>query len=273
MEKDILSIWEQLLSIIVTYGSQLLGAIIILVIGWWLINRIVRTIKKILVKRDVEISLHPFLTSIVKYTLRAMLIIAVAGMIGIEMTSFIAALGAAGIAIGMALQGSLSNLAGGVIILILKPFKVGDWIEAEGGITGSVREIRIFHTYITTYNRQELIVPNGKLANVAITNYSKNDIRGVGITFSLPYEYDIDKVKTILNDLIESKSALVKDPAHVIKVSSLSNAYRTFSVQAWFKLDEYWSIVHPLPEEINKQLEAGGIRLAHGQSISVEMKS
>src|SRR5690554_8108892 len=150
MEKDIQNIWDQFITILVSYGSTLVGALAILIIGWWVINRIVRTVKNILVKRDVEISLHPFLTSIVKYTLRAMLIIAVAGMIGIEMTSFIAALGAAGIAIGMALQGSLSNLAGGVIILILKPFKVGDWIEAEGGITGSVREIRIFHTYITT---------------------------------------------------------------------------------------------------------------------------
>lgn len=272
MEKDIQNIWDQFITILVSYGSTLVGALAILIIGWWVINRIVRTVKKILVKRDVDISLHPFLTSTTKYTLRAMLIIAVAGMIGIEMTSFIAALGAAGIAVGMALQGSLSNLAGGVIILILKPFKVGDYIDAEGAI-GTVREIRIFHTYITTYNSQELIVPNGRLANAAITNYSTNDIRGVGITFNLSYEYDIDKVKAILNDIVESKSALAKDPGHVIKVSALSSAYRTFLVQAWFNREEYWSIVHPLPEEINKRLEAEGIHLSHGKAVSVEMNS
>lgn len=270
MGNNFMSNWEQIQNLIVTYASQLVGGLLILIVGWWLINRIVKSVKIILVKKNVDITLHPFLTSLTKYTLRTMLFIAVAGMIGIEMTSFIAALGAAGIAVGMALQGSLANLAGGVIILILKPFKVGQYIDAEGA-AGTVREIRIFHTYLTTKNRQELIVPNGKLANATIINYSLYDIRGLGIDFNVGYEYDIDKVKAVLNEIIESKPSLAKEPQHIIKVSALNDSYRTYNIQAWFTTSEYWSVVHALPEEVNKGLEAQGIKLAHGKNLAVEL--
>src|SRR5690606_32354292 len=157
---------EQIKGLILVYGGRVVLAILVLIIGLWIIKRIVKIVSKTMHKRDVDESLRPFLTSIIGALLKVMLVISVAGMVGVQVTSFIAVLGAAGLAVGLALQGSLSNFAGGVLILLLKPFKVGDFIDT-GTHSGTVREIQIFYTYITTTQNQEIIIPNGDLSNNA----------------------------------------------------------------------------------------------------------
>lgn len=270
MEEKVSIYWESIQGLVVNYAGKLIFAIIVLTFGWWLINRIVKSANKVMTKRDVDLSLRPFLISIVKYTLRTVLIIAVAGMIGIQMTSFIALLGAAGLAIGMALQGSLANFAGGIIILILKPFKVGDFIEANG-VSGTVAEIKVFHTFLTTLNKQEVIIPNGSLANATIINYSMHETRGLTMEFNVSYKYDIDKVKAVLDKVLLSHGDdLIKEPPHLVRVSKLDEQFIEYKVQAWFKTSNYWPIHHQLIEKVMKELAKEDIVVPHDKTFSIK---
>lgn len=270
MEDKVNVYWASLQDLIVNYAGKLIFAIVVLIFGWWLINRIVKSVTKVMTKRDVDLSLRPFLTSIIKYTLRTVLILVVAGMIGIQMTSFIALLGAAGLAIGMALQGSLSNFAGGIIILILKPFKVGDFIESNG-VSGTVKEIKVFHTFLTTLNRQEIIIPNGPLANATIINYSMHETRGLTMEFNVSYEYDIDKVKAVLDKVLLSHGDdLIKETPHLVRVSKLDEQFIEYKVQAWFKTSNFWPIHHQLIEKVMKELAKEDIVIPHSKTFSIQ---
>ncbi len=256
--------WTQIVDLVVRYGASLLLAIITLIVGLWVVKRIVKLIDKTMDKRDVDASLRPFLRSIVAALLKVMLIISVAGMVGIEMTSFVAVLGAAGLAVGLALQGSLSNFAGGVLILLLKPFKVGDFIEADG-ISGTVREIQIFYTYITTVQNQEVIVPNGDLSNNAIKNYSFHDTRRMDLTFGIGYTDDMDKAKGILRELVEAESNILKEPAYDIFVEELADSSVNYRVRAWAKTSNFWPIVNNFPERVKKAFDEAGIGIPFPQ--------
>lgn len=256
--------FDNILDLIVLYGASILLAIIVLIIGLWLIKRIVKLFEKTLNKRNVEPSLRPFLTSIVSVLLKIMLIISVASMVGVEMTSFVAVLGAAGLAIGLALQGSLSNFAGGVLILLLKPFKVGDFIEGAGH-SGTVREIQIFYTYLTTVQNQEVVIPNGQLSNDPIKNYSFHSTRRMDLTFGIGYSDDIDKAKNILENLVAADERFLKEPAHVIFVEELADSSVNIRLRAWANNSDFWDIYNGLPEKVKKAFDKEGINIPFPQ--------
>jgi len=194
---------------IVEYGIKLIGAVAALLIGLWIIKILVGFLKRMMIKRNLDASLIPFLSSIIGIILKAALFISVAGMIGIEMTSFVAILGAAGLAVGLVLQGTLQNFAGGVMLLLFKPFKVGDVLSAQG-FTGSVKEIQIFNTIMATPDNRIIIIPNGGLANSAMTNFSTMDTRRVDFSFGIGYDDDFEKAKSLIRSLIDADSRILK---------------------------------------------------------------
>ncbi len=254
----------EIIDLVVKYGASVLLAIIVLIIGLWVIKRINKVISKTMDKRNIDPSLKPFLLSIIGALLKIMLVISVASMVGVEMTSFIAVLGAAGLAIGLALQGSLSNFAGGVLILILKPFKVGDFIEGAG-YSGTIREIQIFYTYMTTVQNQEIIIPNGELSNNPIQNYSFHDTRRLDMTFGIGYTDDIDQAKSILWDLVKNDDRFLKEPAPDIFIEALADSSVNFRVRAWAKRSDFWDIHNNLSEKVKKAFDQAGIGIPFPQ--------
>jgi len=262
--EDIEKYWNQIADLVIEYGATLLLAIIVLIIGLWLIKRVVKMVNRTMEKRQVDPSLRPFLSSITKALLTIMLVITVASMVGVEMTSFVAVLGAAGLAVGLALQGSLANFAGGVLILLLKPFKVGDFIEANG-YSGTVHEIQIFYTYITTTQNQEIVIPNGDLSNNAIKNYSYHDTRRLDMTFGIGYEDDIDQAKKILRDLVESDERILKDKGVDVFLETLADSSVNFHVRAWAKSSDFWDIYNNMNEKVKKAFDAAGVSIPFPQ--------
>ncbi len=259
------SYFQDASNLVVEYGISLVQAILVLVIGLWIIKRIMKAINKSMAKRNVDESLRPFLTSVIGALMKVMLFISAASMLGIAMTSFVAVLGAAGLAVGLALQGSLSNFAGGVLILLLKPFKVGDYIEAAG-VAGTVREIQIFYTYMTTVTNEEIIIPNGELSNGSVKNYSYHDTRRVDMTFGIGYGDDIDKAKSILVKLVEGDGRVLKDPAFDIFVSELADSSVNFRLRMWVKAPDYWGVHNGLFEKVKKAFDAEGVSIPFPQT-------
>lgn len=255
---------DKAINLVVQYGGNILLAIITLIIGLWVVKKITKGFRKTLEKRNVDASLVPFLSSLVNAILKVLVIISVAGMVGVEMTSFVAVLGAAGLAVGLALQGSLSNFAGGVLILILKPFKVGDFIEGAG-TSGTVREIQIFYTYLTTPQGQEIVVPNGQLSNNTITNYSFNETRRIDMTFGIGYGDDIDKAKEILHRLAAEESRFIADKGITIFVEALADSSVNIRLRGWSTTDDYWDIVNGLNEKVKKAFDQEGVGIPFPQ--------
>ncbi len=256
--------FDEIVDLIVAYGAKVLLAILVLIIGLWLIKRVVKLASKTMQKRDVDPSLRPFLRSILGALLKVMLIISVAGMVGIEMTSFVAVLGAAGLAIGLALQGSLANFAGGVLILLLKPFQVGHFIEAQGH-SGTVREIQIFYTYLTTAQNQEIVIPNGKLSNDSVKNYSFHNTRRMDFTFGIGYRDNIDEAKEILRNLYEHDERFMREPALNIFVEELADSSVNIRFRAWAHSDDYWDIHNNFREKVKKRFDEAGITIPFPQ--------
>lgn len=250
--------------LIITYGGRLVLALIVLIVGLAIIKRIVKVFRKTMEKRGVDESLTPFLTSLIGALLKVMLVISIASMLGIEMTSFVAVLGAAGLAVGLALQGSLSNFAGGVLILILKPFKVGDVIEGAG-VTGSVREIQIFYTFLTTPTGQEIMVPNGSLSNNSIMNYSYNESRRLDMTFGIGYDDDIDKAKSILHEIAAAEKRFLDDKGITIFVEALADSSVNIRLRGWTMNGDYWDVMGGLNEIVKKAFDEAGIGIPYPQ--------
>lgn len=257
-------ILEKLTGILVEYGPKLLGAIVVLILGTWVINLIMRGIRKMMERRNMDESLKPFLRSLTKNLLRALLIISVLGMVGIEMTSFIAILGAAGLAIGLALSGTLQNFAGGVMILLFKPFKVGDYIDAQG-YSGSVREIQIFNTILKTPDNKTIIIPNGGLATGSMTNYSTEETRRVDWTFGIGYGDDAEKAKKVIRKLVEQDERVLKEPEVFIALSELGDSSVNFVVRAWTKTSDYWGVFFDMNEKVYKTFEKEGLNIPFPQ--------
>jgi len=254
------NVMEQLTVIAVQYGPKLLGAILVLIVGSWVIKVLSSGFGKMLDKRNVNASLTPFLKSLVSITLKVLLVVSVLGMVGIQMTSFIAILGAAGLAVGMALSGTLQNFAGGVIILIFKPFKVGDYITAQGH-SGTVNEIQIFNTILKTPDNKTIIVPNAELSNSSLTNFSKEERRRVDWTVAVAYGDDLNKVKAVLKQLADNDERILKDPAVFIVVSSLGDSSVIFSMRAWVKASDFWSVFFEMNENIYKTFAKEGVNI------------
>ena len=250
---------------IMEYGSRVLLALITLAVGWWLINRLTDKLGKLLALRKADLALQGFISSLVNIILKVLLIVSVASMIGIQTTSFVAAIGAAGLAIGLALQGSLANFAGGVLILLFRPFKIGDWIEAQG-VSGTVDSIQIFHTVLRTGDNKTVIVPNGNLSNGIITNYNRQPTRKVVFDVGVDYDADLQKVREVLLALADDPRVL-KEPAPVVVVTALGDSAITVSLRAWVNTPDYWDVLFMLNEHSRDRLKATGIDIPFPQRV------
>ena len=253
------------------YGMKVLGAVVVLVIGLWVIKWAVKAIDAVMTRSNIDDSLRPFLRSLVGTMLKALLGISVLGMLGIEMTSFIALLGAAGLAVGMALSGTLQNFAGGVMILIFKPFKIGDFIDAQGHM-GVVKEIQIFVTILTTPDNKTIIIPNGGLSNGSMINFSTQENRRVDWSFGIGYGDDLDKAKDIIQKLIDADSRILKDPASMIVLGELADSSVNITVRAWAKAADYWGIFFDMNENVYHAFNNGGINIPFPQ-MDVHVKN
>lgn len=250
--------------LVLEYGLKVLLAIVVLLVGLWVIKRITEGMTKLMVKKNVDPSLTPFLRSMAGIVLKVMLVISVVSMLGVETTSFIAILGAAGLAIGLALSGTLQNFAGGVMILILKPFKVGDFIDAQGH-TGTVYEIQIFHTIMKTPDNKTVIIPNGGLSTGSLVNYSTEPTRRVDLSFGIGYTDDIDKAKSILMRLLEEDERVLKDPAPAVAVAELADSSVNFNVRPWVNAGDYWGVYLDMQEKVKKAFDDEGVSIPFPQ--------
>jgi small conductance mechanosensitive channel len=255
---------DQIPGLIIKYGGQFLLAIITLIIGLWLISRLMRGIKKVFQARKYDQTLQSFLLSLTGITLKAMLIISVVAMLGVKMTSFIAVLGAAGLAIGMALSGSLQNFAGGVMLLIFKPFKVGDYITTQGH-SGIVKEIQIFHTILNTLDRKTIILPNGALSTNPMTNFSTEPQRRIDFTFGISYGEDIDKAKNVITKIIEKDKRILQSPPPFIGVVNLGESSVDLTTRVWANTPDYWDIFFAMQENVKKEFDSQGISIPFPQ--------
>lgn len=253
-----------IMDFVMQYGPKLIGAIITLIVGLWIVKRISKFFNKSLEKKEVDPSLRPFLSSMLNTLLKVFLVVSVLSMMGIEMTSFVAILGAAGLAVGLALSGTLQNFAGGVIILILKPFKVGDFIEAQG-YSGSVSSIQIFNTILKPPDNKTIIIPNGGLSTGALTNYSTEPTRRVDWTVGIGYGDDIEKARKILLDILTSDERVFKDPAPFIQVSALADSSVNLATRVWVNSGDYWPVSMETNEKIYNEFNKQGINIPFPQ--------
>lgn len=250
---------------IMEYGSRVLLAVITLAIGWWLINVFTHRVGRLLAIRNADLALQHFVTSLANIALKVMLIVSVASMIGVATTSFVAAIGAATLAIGLALQGSLANFAGGVLILLFRPFRIGDWIEAQG-TSGTVDSIQIFHTVLRTGDNKTVIVPNGILSNGIITNTNRQPTRKVVFDVGVDYDADLQKAREVLLELAKDPRVLA-DPEAVAVVSTLGDSSITVSLRCWTKTSDYWDVMFLFNELARDRLKAAGIDIPFPQRV------
>ncbi|OIQ16643.1 mechanosensitive ion channel domain-containing protein [Lacinutrix sp. MedPE-SW] len=253
----------------IDYAPKVLMAIVIWIVGAFVIKYILKGIAKAMDKANYDISLRKFLLDLISWILKIVLIIVVLGTVGVETTSFAAIIAAAGLAIGLALQGSLANFAGGVLIMIFKPFKVGDYIKAQGE-AGTVKEIDIFTTKLTTPDNKEIIIPNGSLSNGNITNFSTEDTRRVDLTFGVGYDSDIKRTKEVILSVIKSNNLILQEPAPAINVSELADSSINFFTRVWVKKEDFWDVHFYLIEQTKEALDAAGIDIPYPHSVEIQ---
>lgn len=239
-------------------------ACVIFYVGRWIVCRLTTVIHKIFIKRDVEASLATFLLSLVNITMTFILIIIVISFLGIDTTSFIAIFASAGLAVGMALSGTLQNFAGGVLVLLLKPYRVGDFIEAQGQ-TGTVKAITLFSTVLATPDNKNIILPNGGMSTGIINNYSKENIRRVDWTFGIAYGDDYDKAKATIASLLEADDRVMKDPAYFIALGALADSSVNITVRAWVASEDYWGVFFDMNEKVYKTFPKEGLNIPFPQ--------
>lgn len=259
---------QKWIDLAINYGLKILWAVVIWIVGSWVISKLLKALKKIMAKGDYDLSLQKFLLNLIKWALKIVLVIVVLGTVGIETTSFAALIAAAGLAIGLALQGSLGNFAGGVLIMIFKPIKIGDFIEAQG-VSGTVKEIAIFTTKLNTTDNKEIIIPNGALSNGNITNYSTEDTRRVDFTFGVGYDSDIKKTKEVIFSVINAHPLILKDPASAVNVSELADSSINFFTRVWVKKEDYWAVKFDVMEQTKEAFDAAGIDIPYPHQVEI----
>lgn len=255
---------EQLFDLLVAWGTSIILAVATLVAGLFVIGLAMRVLNKALDRGNIDPSLRSFLGSLSSMGLKALVYITALSVLGIEMTSFVAILAAAGLAIGMALSGTLQNFAGGVMVLLFKPYKVGDFIEAQG-YSGVVKEIQIFITVLTTPDNKTVLIPNGPLANGALINYSTQPLRRVDWTFGIGYSDDIDKAYELIHSLLSADERVLKDPAPLVALSSLGDSSVNLVVRAWVKAPDYWDVHFAMNDSVFRQFGANGLSIPFPQ--------
>ena len=263
---------EKFQELIVTYAPKAIMAIIIYIVGSYIISLLLRTTKKVMIKREVDITLQKFLISLLNWTLKILLIITVIAKLGVETTSFAAILASAGLAVGLALQGSLGNFAGGVLIMLFKPFKVGDLIQAQGE-TGVVKEIEIFTTKLTGLSNREIIIPNGSLSNGNIINFSSEGTRRVDLVFGVSYDADIKQTKEVLMNVLTSHPKVLKEPAPTVNVLELADSSVNFAVRPWCKTEDYWGVYFDVTENTKIALDKAGIEIPYPHSVEIHKEN
>lgn len=263
------NILEKLVDFASVYGIKIIGAIVIWIIGSWIIKKIMKGIKKVMSKRDYDESLQKFLLNLIHWMLKILLVIAILGKLGVETTSFAAILAAAGLAIGMALQGSLGNFAGGVLLMIFKPIKIGDLIEAQGEL-GVVKEIEIFTTKILTPTNKEVIIPNGALSNGNITNYTTEGYLRVDLTIGVSYDADIKQTKEVLMNVLTSNPKVMQDPAPSVNVVELADSSVNFAVRPYATVENYWDVYFGITEQCKLALDTAGIEIPYPHQVEIK---
>lgn len=259
---------DKLKIILVEYTPKILMALAMLVIGLIIIKVVVNTTKKVLRKRGIDVTLQKFLGNLLSWILKILLFITVIAKLGVETASFAAILAAAGLAVGLALQGSLANFAGGVLIMIFKPIKIGDFIEAQGA-SGTVKEIEIFTTKLNTTDNKEIIIPNGALSNGNIINYSTEDTRRVDFTFGVGYDSDIKKTKDVIYGVINAHPLVLKEPASAVNISELADSSINFFTRGWVKKEDYWTVKFDVLEQTKEALDAAGIDIPYPHRVNI----
>lgn len=261
---EIEQITSYLMELLRTYGPKFLFAVAFLIVGLWVVRILTRTSVKMMEKREVDAALRNFLRALINIALKIAVIISVLGMVGIQMTSFIALLGAAGLAIGMALSGTLQNFAGGVMILLLKPFKIGHYIQAQG-YGGTVQEIGIFHTFILTPDNKQVILPNAPVSTGAVVNFSAEKNRRLDLVFGISYNDDIEKAKNLLSNLIEQEERFLKEPEPIVAVSDLGDSSVNLVIKAWLEGAAYFDVMYDFTELVKKTFDQEGISIPFPQ--------
>jgi len=250
---------------LITYGSRILLAVIVLLVGLRVVRLVSNVVAGRLEKSETDPTLQSFLVSLARVTLQILLVISVASMLGVAMTSFIAVLGAMAFAVGLALQGSLANFAGGTLILLLKPFRVGDYIEAAG-FAGTVKEIQVFYTLLDTPDNKRVIVPNANLSNSSTINYNANPVRRIDFVIGVGYEADIDRVKSLLQDIARNHPLVFDDPPPQVVMGEHGDSAIIYYYRMWCKKEDYWTIYFAVMEEVKRTFDREGINIPYPQT-------
>ena len=255
---------EKLGEVLSTWGIKVVGALAVLIIGMMIAKGIRKAVRNALERSAIDNTLVPFLTKLVYYSLMAFVVLAVLNLFGIQTTSFIAVLGAAGLAVGLALQGTLSNFSAGVMLLVFRPFQLGDYIDA-GGTAGTVKEIGIFATTLHSPDNVRIVVPNSAIYGQTIKNFSANDTRRNDMVVGVSYDDDLNKVTEIINRVVAADARVLKDPEPVIAVSEMADSSVNFIVRPWCKKEDYWGLRFDLTKALKEELEAGGCSIPYPQ--------
>ncbi len=255
---------DKLSALLVEYGMKFLIALLVLLIGLWFIKLFTRMLRSFFRKRELDAAVKTFLLSLISVTLKILLVISVVATAGVQMTSFVALLGAAGLAVGMALSGTLQNFAGGVVLLVLKPFKVGDFIEAQG-FAGSVTEIQMFHTILTTPDKKRIVIPNASLSSGSLINYTAEPVRRIEWIFGISYGDSIDKSREIIMEILAADSRVHIDPAPQVLVKELADSSVDLAVRVWVNLEDYWTLFFDINERVKKEFDNRGITIPFPQ--------
>lgn len=264
MDLDFSKLLNTIYELLTVYGLRVIAAIVIFIVGRWVALGVAKLIKRIMLKSKVDETLVTFVRHLSYVALLAFVVIAALNQLGIQTASFIAVLGAAGLAVGLALQGSLGNFAAGVLMIIFKPFKVGDFIDG-GGVAGTVEKIEIFTTQLKTPDNKTIIIPNAKLTGDNITNFNVKGTRRVDFVFGIGYGDDIDKARGIIKEIIDQDERVMKEPEPAIVVSELGDSSVNFTVRAWTSTTDYWSFYFDTIENVKKQFDAQGVSIPFPQ--------
>jgi small conductance mechanosensitive channel len=255
---------DKLMELLTEWAPKLLLAIVLLVVGIIIINRLVKLMRRVMTKRDMDPTLIPFLSNMVNILLKVMLIISVIDIVGVKTTSFVAVLGAAGLAIGLALQGSLANFAGGVLIIIFKPYKVGDYVQAQGE-AGTVKAIQIFNTLLTTPDNVSITIPNGAMSSGTITNYSAQETRRLDLVYGISYSDDLEKAKNVLQAMAGEDPRVLKDPEPFIAVKELADNSVNLLARIWCKKEDYWDVHFDWQNNVKLRFDKEGLNFPFPQ--------
>jgi small conductance mechanosensitive channel len=261
---DWAEVWTMIQTTGVEFGVNLITAIVIFFVGKWAVNLVIKGTQKAMERGEMDVTLRRFVSNLLRMLLMLFVIIAAIHQLGIQTASLIALVGAAGLAVGLALQGSLSNFAAGVLIVLFRPYKVGDWIEG-GGVAGSVEEVQILTTVLKTGDNKRVIIPNSQIMGSTITNYSANDTRRVDLVVGVSYSDDLDKVRKELEDLVAADDRILDDPAVTIAVSELADSSVNFVVRPWVRTEDYWGVYFGLTEAVKKRFDEVGISIPFPQ--------